>query len=186
VTRRSDGRLGPSPAQHAEARVQALSDRLQADAEASRALLRELHEATKDARAALRELKADTDNVYEWTLKFGENMTSSLEEAMNRRTAEVNAHYDQGLAEMRDAMRDGAREVNERCMAVAALVTEAQHEALALPDVQKTWRLVCDRIEQLAREEMRTPEFLQHMAAAVQVRIDDEVDDYIVTRKAQR
>jgi hypothetical protein len=38
----------------------------------------------------------------------------------------------------------------------------------------------------MAREEMQTQEFLDHMATAVQVRVSGELQNFAITRKAPR
>lgn len=93
MTRRSGDRAGPSPAAHAEARAQAVADRLQADTEAARAVLRELHEAVQDGRALLREFR-------EFRVLMDNDLKAAWDKEIATSTAVIQKWHDENVSRL--------------------------------------------------------------------------------------
>jgi hypothetical protein len=107
VTRRSGDRTGPSPVQHAEARAAGMSDRLQADIEAARAVLRELHEAVQDGRALLKEWR-------EVRALLDANLEAAWDKEIATSTAVIQKWHDENVDRLRASFADMSASV-ERC-----------------------------------------------------------------------
>lgn len=160
MTRRSGDRIGPSPAAHAEARVQAVSDRIQADTEDARALLRELHEAVKDGRQVLRALQQEQAAAQKWGDALRDEAQGAIRAGLfatvERQTESLNAHFEDGLRNLVKQMAD------------------LRLEAIASGDPGQARRWIKDAL----KRSIENPDFLDKLAGKLHLYLqqDDDIE----------
>lgn len=137
--------------------------RLEAERSATRETTRELHETVQEARDTLGELDRTMATVREWTKHLGEDLQGIIQELVNKRTREVNEHFQRNI----DRVNQQFAAVGAKMEHLTGLIIATEHEVMGLPDKQKVMEILVRRIEEVTRMKLDEQEFREQVAGLV-------------------